>query len=79
MNSLEIIEDEKIPEQYYYNVTGDIVAGDNKNSPEFSYENSRFYLDQPQEIITQGSSWDDPVDEESSPYCDFCDVLAPYQ
>ena len=67
-----------LPDNYYHSVTGQIVAGDNKQSPEFSFDNTRYYINQPQEIITQGSSWDDQVKSDSTPYYDITSILADF-
>ncbi len=42
---------------YYYSVTGDIQTGDNQGQSEFNYNKSRFSIDQPLDIITQGKGW----------------------
>lgn len=51
---------QQIP-QYYYTITGDVKAGDNKNAQEFTqYASSRFPINAPQDISTQAQGWGVP-------------------
>lgn len=43
---------------YYYNITGDVQMGDNKNLQQYtSYATSRFPINAPQDILTQAAGW----------------------
>ena len=54
--------------QYYYNVTGDVVVGDNKNAKEFTvYSESRFPINQRGGVGAQTMGWGDQVKGDISP------------
>jgi hypothetical protein len=55
---------------YFYSVTGDLQVGNNQNQSEFDYSKSRFTMDQPLDIVTQGMSWNSTgnVNGEASPF-----------